>query len=201
MKKYYRKNKGRLLKGVELKNFLARFELFFLFVFSVLTAFLVVFGFFWIALFSACFLVLFAVRYWFHFRVFKAYRSIDELIDSVDGSGFEYWVAGLLRKMGYTRVKVVGAKDCRGDGGIDVVGYSPDGYFTVVQCKRLKSWVVSVNILRDFLGAVVDFKADRGLFITTAIFSQKSREFARRYPQIALIDKGRLALLLEKFQL
>ena len=113
----------------------------------------------------------------------------------------ERLVVRLLLAMGYGTSQadagqVVGGS---GDGGIDAV-ISEDrlGLDSVyVQAKR---WQASVGEpeLRDFLGALVNRGANKGVFITTGRFTEAARQFVQRSPQhkLALIDGPRLAALM-----
>jgi restriction system protein len=82
-----------------------------------------------------------------------------------------------------------------GDGGIDgVIREDKLGLDAIyVQAKK---WAPDRNVgpreIREFLGALQDVEAAKGIFITTSSFSQDARELARRR-RIVLMDGVELA--------
>ena len=115
-----------------------------------------------------------------------------ELIETVlelPPDGFERLCQYILRESGFIEVEVIGKS---GDGGIDGKGNMQlsgllkfQCYF---QCKRWRGSVGSKEI-RDFRGAMTG-RSDKGLFITTGVFTKSAREEAGRdgAPPIDLID-------------
>ena len=66
----------------------------------------------------------------------------------------------------------------------------------MVQCKRYASQRVSSSEIQKFIGMMVtEYKADKGIYITTYSFTEPSRELARKH-NIELWDGGKLANLL-----
>ena len=124
-----------------------------------------------------------------------------ERLKSCDPGFFESVVIQLLLKMGYggSRQEAGQAVGRSGDGGIDgVIAEDRLGLDSIyVQAKR---WQGSVGEppLRDFLGALVSRGANKGVFITTGLFTDNAQQFARRSPQhkVVLIDGPRLAELM-----
>lgn len=124
-----------------------------------------------------------------------------ELIETVlelPPDGFERLCQYILRESGFIEVEVIGKS---GDGGIDGKGNMQlsgllkfQCYF---QCKRWRGSVGSKEI-RDFRGAMTG-RSDKGLFITTGVFTKSAREEAGRdgAPPIDLIDGE---ALLDKMQ-
>ncbi len=128
----------------------------------------------------------------------------DELLQTIKDCSpgfFERLVIQLLLKMGYggSRQEAGQAVGRSGDGGIDgVIAEDRLGLESIyVQAKR---WQGSVGepSLRDFLGALVSRGANKGVFITTGLFTDAAQQFARRSPQhkVVLIDGPRLAELM-----
>lgn len=116
---------------------------------------------------------------------------------------FERLAQRILRESGFTKVEVLGKS---GDGGLDGVGVlrvallSFPVYF---QCKRYKPGsTVSSGEVRDFRGALAG-RGEKGLFITTASFTNSARQEATRDGVIAidLIDGDALCDLLSSLGL
>jgi restriction system protein len=116
-------------------------------------------------------------------------------------AGFERLAQRLLRAAGFTNATVTGRS---GDGGIDGVGayrLSLVSFPVFFQCKRYKG-TVGPDKVRDFRGAMSG-RGDRGLLITTGVFTPGAREEATRdgAPPIDLIDGEQLCELLKEHQL
>lgn len=116
-------------------------------------------------------------------------------------AGFERLAQRLLRAAGFVNATVTGRS---GDGGIDGVGayrLSLVSFPVFFQCKRYKG-TVGPEKVRDFRGAMTG-RGDRGLLITTGVFTPGAREEATRdgAPPIDLIDGEQLCELLKKHQL
>ena len=141
--------------------------------------------------------------------------SLDEASESVDHrgqllqilrdlppAGFERICQRLLRESGFEQVTVTGRS---GDGGIDGVGIleiNPFVSFKVLfQCKRYVGSVSSPQ-MRDFRGAMMG-RADKGLIITTGVFTLDAKKEARRdgVPPIELVDGDKLLEMFERLEL
>jgi restriction system protein len=98
-----------------------------------------------------------------------------------------------LRHIGFESVKTLGG---RGDRGIDGEGYLLLNRFVrtkvLFQCKRYQDSVGPERI-RDFRGAIQG-RADRGIFLTTGIFTREARSESEREnaTPIELVDIERL---------
>lgn len=124
-----------------------------------------------------------------------------EVLLTIPYDAFERLAQRLLRVAGFSEVKVMGKV---GDQGIDGVGVMPVNLVSIrvyFQCKRWKGKVPNKEI-RDFRGALQG-RGDKGLFITTGVFTNKAREEAIREGAIAidLIDGNRLCDLLKEYGL
>jgi restriction system protein len=116
-------------------------------------------------------------------------------------AGFELLCKRLLTEMGLVQLRTVGQA---GDRGIDVEGHlrlnSIVSFRVGVQCKRYaEKNQVTPNQIRELQGALGPF--DRGIFITTSVFTQQAAQQANApgYKPIDLIDGERLVeLLIEK---
>lgn len=114
-----------------------------------------------------------------------------------DDCFFEDVVLDVLVALGYGGSKPDAAERVggRSDGGIDgVIREDTLGLDTIyVQAKK---WAPERGIgpreIREFLGALQDVEATKGIFITTSSFSTEARELARRR-RVVLIDGLELA--------
>ena len=125
-----------------------------------------------------------------------------EILRDLPPHGFERVCQRLLRESGFEQVTVTGRS---GDGGIDGVGIlevNPFVSFKVLfQCKRYVGSVSSPQI-RDFRGAMMG-RADKGLIITTGVFTLDAKKEARRdgVPPIELVDGDKLLTMFERHKL
>lgn len=116
---------------------------------------------------------------------------------------FEKLVVLLLKKMGYGEPTTT---QKTGDGGIDgLVKADKFGFDTIyVQAKQWKTEsTVSRPEIQKFLGALAGQGASKGLFITTAKFSNEAVQFAQRHLQqkIVLVDGEALTALMIEYNL
>jgi len=118
-------------------------------------------------------------------------------------TGFERLCKRLLTELGLEQLRAIGQS---GDRGIDVEGQlrvNPVVSFRVgVQCKRYADDnQVTPRLVRELQGALGPF--DRGIFITTSVFTKQAEEQATApgYKPIDLIDGERLIGLLLEHQL
>lgn len=131
----------------------------------------------------------------------SASAEILEILASVSPSFFERVVLDLLHEMGYganrADLQQVGGP---GDAGIDgVISLDRLGLEKVyVQAKRWQE-NISRPDLQAFYGALAGQKARKGVFISTSLFSNQAREYARSVEGIVLIDGPRLAGLMIDF--
>ncbi len=133
----------------------------------------------------------------------KDYRAeAHEILLSLPPAGFERLSQRLLRESGFIQVVVTGQS---GDGGIDGYGTlqinSLVSFKVLFQCKRVSKSVSPSNV-RDFRGAMAG-RADKGIIITTGIFTAEARREATRdgVPPIELIDGEKLLDMLERLEL
>lgn len=102
-----------------------------------------------------------------------------ELLRGMSDKGFEEFCARLLRHLGFEDVKVTGQ---RGDRGVDGEANLPINRFVrtkiMFQCKKYQKSVTPDQI-RDFRGAIQG-RAERGIFLTTGVFTNSAREEAVR---------------------
>jgi len=116
-----------------------------------------------------------------------------KLLHALEPAQFERLCQRILRESGFVQVEVTGRS---GDGGIDGVGVVELGglltFPVLFQCKRYRD-SVGPNVVRDFRGAMVG-RSDRGLILTTGLFTREAQREARRdgAPPVDLIDRERL---------
>ena len=129
----------------------------------------------------------------------------DKLLTILRGMNpyaFERLSQRLLKEAGFENV-IVTKKS--GDGGIDGKGTLKIGglisFNVYFQSKRYEGTVPS-SVVRDFRGAIVG-RADKGIIITTGVFSKEAKDEARRDGalMIDLIDGRELANQLRDLKL
>lgn len=125
-----------------------------------------------------------------------------EVIKGITAEKFEKLCQRILRELGFNNVVVTGKSH---DGGIDGMGILKLGevlsFRVAFQAKRYDGTVGS-SIIRDFRGAMMG-RADKGLIITTGVFSRDAVKEATRdgATPIDLIDGNDLAKHLKKLGL
>lgn len=124
------------------------------------------------------------------------------LTQRLDPAAFERLIQRVLRESGFIHVEITGRT---GDGGIDGKGIARIhgfmSFHVIFQCKKWKG-SVGAGEIRDFRGAMVG-RADKGLFITTGVFTPAALKEATRdgAPPIDLVDGDQLAEKLKEFRL
>jgi restriction system protein len=127
-----------------------------------------------------------------------AATELLEVLAAVSPAFFERVVLDLLHEMGYganrADLQQVGGP---GDAGIDgVISLDRLGLEKVyVQAKRWQE-NISRPHLQAFYGALAGQKARKGIFITTSLFSQQAKDYAKSVEGMVLIDGPRLAGLM-----
>jgi len=121
------------------------------------------------------------------------------LVGTDDGF-FEEIVLDVLVALGYGGSKRAAAERVgpSGDGGVDgVIREDALGLDAIyVQAKKwARDRTIGPREIREFIGALQDAEAAKGVFITTSSFSSEARELARRR-RVALIDGADLAGLM-----
>lgn len=126
---------------------------------------------------------------------FLRQRLDIDWLNGLSWRDFEKQVAEVYRERGY-HVEELGGNGP--DGGVDL-RMRRDGLTTVVQCKRWKTYKVSVQPVRELFGVMAAENADRAIFISSGIYTQDALRFAEGKP-IELIDGAQLAEMLRRFQ-
>ena len=138
-----------------------------------------------------------------------AYKEINDSLASdllsevlkIPPYTFEKFVVDLLLKMGYGKADFGShATVASGDEGIDEIIMEDKLGFSLIYMQA-KEWavdkVVSQPDIQSIVGAIAGKKGD-GLFVTTARFSQKAKDYAYTH-HIILIDGERLANLMIEY--
>jgi restriction system protein len=115
----------------------------------------------------------------------RASLSLGDMLE-MDPTGFEEFTGRALESLGYTNVRRVGGS---GDLAADLTATDPQGRSAIVQCKRYTPGSkVGSPALQAFIGMKeVHHKVDRGIFVTTADYSQEAINLAKAH-NIVLID-------------
>lgn len=128
--------------------------------------------------------------------------KLNNILTKLEPAAFERLTQRMLRELGFIQVDVTGRS---GDGGIDGRGIARINgvmsFHVLFQCKRYKG-TVGPGEIRDFRGAMVG-RADKGLFITTGVFTPAAVKEATRdgAPPIDLIDGEQFAEQLKELGL
>ncbi|WP_439234904.1 restriction endonuclease [Lonepinella koalarum] len=135
----------------------------------------------------------------------QIYDDILDVVLSKSPIAFEHIVTQLLQKMGYgdgevTQISRDGGIDARIKG--DVLGFEQ----IYVQAKRYqRDKTISRQDIQSFIGALsgIEGNATKGVFITTAQFSNDAKEFAQKIQKsrIILIDGKQLAKYIYEYEL
>ena len=116
-------------------------------------------------------------------------------VNSLSWQEFENLVGEIFLGRGYS-VENVGGDGA--DGGIDL-RLRREGETTLVQCKRWKVSKVGVKPIREFFGVMAAEEADRGIFVSSGIYTNEALRFAEGKP-LELIDGGQFAEMAKSFQ-
>jgi restriction system protein len=121
-----------------------------------------------------------------------------ENLKAMSPKEFEYTTAEILRRLGYNDVKVIGRS---GDLGVDILAYK-DGKKVAVQCKKYIKKKVSSPEIQLFIGMMItEYKADKGLYVTTSYYTKDAYHLAMKHKDKLEIWTGRtLAEILLRLQ-
>lgn len=105
------------------------------------------------------------------------YGGIDyELlnIDLMEGHDFEYWCAGLLRKIGFTHVEVTPGSN---DQGVDILAQK-DGIKYAIQCKRYSHDLGNTPVQEVHAGKAM-YNCHVGVVLTNQNFTTGAKQLAQ----------------------
>lgn len=118
---------------------------------------------------------------------------------------FERIILDLLLAMGYggTRKDALSAVRRTAEGGIEGLNVE-DKLGLDMMFVQANRWPARLGIpaVRDFVGALFGYRANKGVLITTSYFSDEAREFAESASKkVVLIDGAKLAELLIDYEI
>ena len=126
-------------------------------------------------------------------RLLNLHQSMRD-IRNMSWIEFEELVAANYAAQGYAVDRVGQAAP---DGGIDL-RMKKNGETVLVQCKHYRnSWVHELP-LRQFLGSLENFKADRGIFVSCGVFDKAAEQFAKQNPRIELVAGEQLEAMIQE---
>lgn len=124
-------------------------------------------------------------------RLLDKQQGLDT-IRALSWSEFELLVGEAYRRLGYQVTETGGGG---ADGGIDLKLKNSSGQTLLVQCKQWRIQKVGVKPVRELFGVSKAEGAAKGIFVTTGVYTQEARDFAKGNP-IELVDGETLALLI-----
>lgn len=95
-------------------------------------------------------------------------------IDLMEGHDFEYWCAGLLRKIGFSRVEVTPGSN---DQGVDILAQK-DGVKYAIQCKRYSHDLGNTPVQEVHAGKAM-YNCHVGVVLTNQHFTTGAKQLAQ----------------------
>lgn len=128
----------------------------------------------------------------------KIKKYFIEAINLNGGEAFERYCLNLLEK--YLKQKYTiktehtgGSEDDGIDGIIKIKHYFFDNEEVIgIQTKQRKNKTIPVKDVREFLGALIHKKFNRGIFITNSKFHKEASKFIKSEPKIIGINEDKL---------
>lgn len=121
-------------------------------------------------------------------------RQKIESLRRMDPYRFEEYVRDLLLVNGFNSAQCTSRSN---DGGKDIIATDALGNRVFVECKRHDEHnLIGRPLIQKFHSAMIDGKADYGLFVTTGYFNKNAIKYARD-KDIRLIDARILADMIE----
>ena len=114
-----------------------------------------------------------------------------EKIDNMNGHDFEYFVARILGKNGYSKVKVTSGSN---DFGVDILA-NKDSDFYAIQVKRQEARV-SRRAVSDAVAGVLHYNCNKSMVITNSYMSKSGLTFAESTGCL-IIDRDELITLID----
>ncbi len=137
-----------------------------------------------------------AVIFWEHRKSRRLLSLQKSEVEKMDGIAFEYYLGDLLKKDGYTSVKVTPQQ---GDYGADLFAQK-NGVSYAIQAKRYSDHnLVGVAAIQAISSAREFYDKDVAMVITTGHFSEAARKMAKKN-RVILIDKNKLSALIDRYQ-
>lgn len=117
--------------------------------------------------------------------------KILNIVDGMDGHGFEYWCANLLRKNGFVNVEVTPAS---GDHGVDILA-EKDGIHYAIQCKCYSQDLGNTPVQEVYAGKEM-YRCQVGVVMTNRYFTTGAKQLAEQ-TRVLLWDRDKLQSLIE----
>ncbi|MDD2464135.1 MAG: restriction endonuclease [Desulfobulbus sp.] len=124
-------------------------------------------------------------------RLLDKQKNIQSIRD-LSWKQFEELVGEAYRRQGYTVLENEGAGP---DGGVDL-WLRKDGNQYLVQCKQWKTLKVGVKVVREMYGLVTAHNASGSIIITSGLFTQEAKAFARDKP-LDLVEGQQLVAMID----
>lgn len=121
--------------------------------------------------------------------------DLVQKLHAIDWFQFEKIIALVCADLGFSVTRRGGANP---DGGIDLVLES-NGERKAVQCKQWKAWKVGIKPVREFYGAMMAEKFEKGIYITLRGYTPEAKEFADKFG-IEFMDEAGVAQMIEMSQ-
>jgi restriction system protein len=125
-----------------------------------------------------------AYKWWRDQQIYKAYTIAN--IDAMDGLEFEVYLADLLRRRGYSNVRLTERLDL----GVDIIARK-DGITWGIQAKCY-SGLVKAAAVRQVYTALAHYKCDRAMVISNSTYSRPAQSLANSTKTV-LVDREQLS--------
>jgi HJR/Mrr/RecB family endonuclease len=119
--------------------------------------------------------------------------NISEKLRKIDWFQFEKLIELIYKNRGFTVERFGGAKP---DGGVDLIVSSQTERFAI-QCKHWRKSTVGVKEIREFLGALMDSRVPKGIYITLVGYSGEAKSLADKHG-IRILSETELIKMLEE---
>ena len=133
-----------------------------------------------------------------------AAELLDKVVKLVEAKSFEHLVVELLVAMGYGSKETAKVTQYSHDGGIDGIIYEDQLGLDKIYIQA-KHWTKSVGSdeVQKFSGALAGKKANKGIFITTSIYTKSAISYVNSLAnqKIILIDGHQLAKLMIQYNI
>lgn len=127
-------------------------------------------------------------------KVEAAIGLLDDF-ESMSDRNFEFFIAELLKEMGYQNVQVTRQT---ADFGVDVI-MKKNNEIIAVQCKKFQSTNHVSNVdIQKLLGSMLHYHATHAIFVTTSYYT-KNAQVQSKSGSIELWDRDTLKNLIKKY--
>lgn len=123
------------------------------------------------------------------------YRNIEEELEKIDmftGVQFEQYISTLLKREGYSNIKLTKTS---GDYGVDIIA-EKDGLKCAIQCKRYHN-NIPINAIQEIKSGKTYYKCDKAMVITNSYYTQNAKNLASS-TGVQLFDRDDLIRIIKK---